>query len=237
MLRSARPIRLAQAATSRRVFWGRGSSDPPRPLAPPELVDAWMADSTLIDPGLPVWRRAELWLTLRMLHGLDLEDFLRGASGAYPVVLRAMYNRDWPVLEPLVSEQCLDAMQATMEDMARNAQRVDLAGDESDFQMISCRLSRAQILQSDSETPAGSCLLHVSYEVQERYTILDCHSEQPLPPFDGSAREQKSTWVFSGVVTPPIGEEASGKGEGEDGGGGGGARDEVEHGWRLHSVV
>ena len=118
-------------------------------------------------------------------------------------------------------------MQATMEDMARNAQRVDLAGDESDFQMISCRLSRAQILQSDSETPAGSCLLHVSYEVQERYTILDCHSEQPLPPFDGSAREQKSTWVFSGVVTPPSGGEASGKGEGEDGGRGGGARDEV----------
>ena len=41
-------------------------------------------------------------------------------------------------------------------------------------------------------------------QVRESYTILDCRTNEAMSPFDGSPREQHSTWVFEGVVTPDL---------------------------------
>ena len=84
-----------------------------------DLVNGWMDNELLVDPRqdlfLPVrlFRRSELWMSLRLLRGFDLEDFILGSSHAYGVVLTAMYTRDWETLEHLVSPACLEAMQAS----------------------------------------------------------------------------------------------------------------------------
>jgi len=73
-----------------------------------ETVTGWLDDPELVEPSLSLWRRTELYLSLRMLHGLDLPDFLRGARVAYPVVTTAMYRRDWEALQSLVAPNCLE---------------------------------------------------------------------------------------------------------------------------------
>lgn len=206
---------------SRGFLWGSGGGGGPSRLAPNELVTAWMDDPSLVSPSLSLWRRSELFLSLRLLPGLNLKEFLRGAAVAYPVVCSAMYTRDWDALAPLVAPRCLEAMQEAMDGMAEVGQRVSLAPDGSDLTVLSATLARAQVLQTSDEVPQGSCLLHVKYTVRETYSIIDCHSNAPMPPFDGSVREQESTWVFEGIVRP--------EGEGD--------REEEEPDWKVHGIV
>eukprot|EP00962_Isochrysis_galbana_P055911 scaffold27723_cov101-Isochrysis_galbana.AAC.1 len=150
--------------------WGGGDQRGPagRSLAPAAVVAAWMGDPTLVSARLSVWRRTELYLALRMLPGLDLPEFLRGARGAYPVVCSLMYARDWEALQPLVSPRCLEAMRGAMDTMGDNAQRVvmphqsggdtggmlggetagGLGGDtDGGIEVVGCTLQAAHILR------------------------------------------------------------------------------------------
>lgn len=197
-----------------------------------ELVQSWMDDETLVSPDLGLFRRSEMWMMLRILNGLDLPDFLAGCRQAYPMVTTLMYEREWADLEPLVAPHCLEAMKETMDIFRTEARRVQVDSG-SDIEVQSVQLRRAQVL---SEGPRGSCHLDVHFVVNERFTIWDYHTNEAIPPFDGSVRTQRSTWRFEGVVAPP-----------HEGGGGAGERggreeeqldapeDEVD--WRLFSIV
>ena len=169
-------------------------------MQPHDVVQEWFDDGTLIVPSLNIFRRFELYLSLRLIKGLDLREFLAGTAIAYPAVMSLMYAREWEGLRPLTSAGAFEAMRATMEEMAGEGHRVELDGDGADaIDVLSCRLRKAEVLVPDEHTPAGTVHLHVDYEVEERLTIVDCHRDEPIAPFDGRARVQRSTWVYEGI--------------------------------------
>jgi len=167
-------------------------------------------------------------MSLRLLQGLDLEDFLEGCSHAYRVVMTAMYTRDWETLEHLVSPSCLEAMQASMEQFGDAGQRLEMEsseeGDGNDgFKLISCRLRRAQVLKPAEGVPPGACHLSVHFVAEEYFRVFSFHANDYVPPFDGQRRRQESTWVFEGAVS-------RGEADGEDGEAPGGA------GWVVRTI-
>jgi len=196
-------------------------------LVPAELVNGWMQDEKLVDASLWPHRRLEMWLQLRTLDGLDLPSFLQGSAHAYVVVQTLMYEREWDALAPLVSPNCLVAMQETMEHMGSVAQRVQM--DEGDIVVRSNVLRKVVVLQpgdsvpqgdgTEVHVPRGSCQLDVHFSADESFRIFNYHTNELMPPFDGGTRAQESTWRFEGVVVPPDGE----AGEMTD--------------WRLHAIV
>jgi len=197
LLRQSRP---ACTRRLRRPFFWRADEDPRWPLIPAETVPEWMEEEAqLVDPNLNPFRRAELYMNLRILHGLNLPDFMTGCAHAYDVVTLGMYSRDWTRLQPLVSKNCLEAMEGAMETFGDAGQRIQ--AEEADFKLLSCRLHKAQVLMPSDDVPRGSCELSVHFLSEETFKIFDFHTNELVPPFDGRARQQESTWVFSGVVS------------------------------------
>ena len=149
-------------------------------LVPAELVNWWMADEKLVDASLWPHRRLEMWLQLRTLNGIDLPSFLQGSAHAYVVVQTLMYEREWEALEPLVSPNCLQAMQETMEHMGSVAQRVQL--DEGDIVVRSNVLRKVMVLQpgeripqgdgTEVHVPRGACQLDVHFRADESFRIF-----------------------------------------------------------------
>ena len=209
----------AVAVHGRRPFWQPPEGQAPK-LADNEEVVAWMANDALVDHSA-VWglRRMEMWLALRVLRGLDLEEFLEGSAHAYGVVSRLMYRRQWDKLEPLVSPDCLDAMQFTMEQFGDAGQRIEGIDADDAIRVRSNLLCRAQVMKEagdeglSSEAPRMAHL-DVSFVVDEKFAIYDFNTNEPVGGFDGETRQQKSTWRFEGAVS---------------------ANDEGE--WRLHAII
>ena len=149
-------------------------------LVPAELVNSWMYDEKLVDASLWPHRRLEMWLQLRTLNGIDLPSFLQGSAHAYVVVQTLMYERAWEALEPLVSPNCLQAMQETMEHMGSVAQRVQL--DEGNIVVRSNVLRKVMVLQpgesvaqgdgTEVHVPRGSCQLDVHFRADESFRIF-----------------------------------------------------------------
>lgn len=223
-------LRLGQQAVSRACFWDdwRGSGLPAPAtarLAPVSKVNQWMADESLVDPQLGLWGRTQLWCALRVLAGLDVEDFLQGARVAHTVVLARMYQRDFEPLEPVVSPRVLDALKSTMETIGAEGRRIEW--EDGCVRVLSCRLRSAEVLKSpddarmcrrgegskletdsetDSETDAEttlSCHLHVHIVTEESWRMVDYSGSargEVIPAFDGTPRRQSSTWVFAGSI-------------------------------------
>ena len=59
---------------------------PPSKLVPLDDVNRWMGCARTVDQDLGVYDRTELWCNLRLLAGLDVEEFLLGSRHAYQVV-------------------------------------------------------------------------------------------------------------------------------------------------------
>ena len=216
LVRRAAPRLAAAAHTPLR----RRCTDAESKLASSEVVTAWMDDPALVDSSLWPHRRVELWMHLRMLKGLDLPDFLEGTKMAYVVIQQLMYERNWDELAPLVSDNCLNAMQETMEAMASAAQRVQF--EEGSIQVQSSVLRSASVLEPGDDVPVGTCHLDVVVTADESFQIFNYHTNEPMPPFDGQTRSQTSTWRFEGVVTPNW-EVAEAAAEQPD--------------WKLHAIV
>ena len=181
-----------------------------------------MHDDSLVDAGGMIGS-AKMWVMLRALPGLDLPDFLDGASMAYGTVTRLMYSQDWDALEPLVSPDMMKAMQATMDDMGADGRRVIDIEDEDAIEVKSARL-RQVLFMEDPESEAldrQRCHLDVHIVSSERWRLMDYHSNQAMEPFDGRVNEQESTWRFEGVVGA-----ASADGEDLEG-----------SGWTVHAIV
>ena len=146
----------------------------------------------------------EMWLALRVLRGLDLEEFLEGSAHAYGVVSRLMYRRQWDKLEPLVSPDCLDAMQFTMEQFGDAGQRIEGIDADDAIRVRSNLLCRAQVMKEagdeglSSDAPRMSHLDDSNVD-DEKLAINDINTNEPVGGFDGGTRQQKSTWRFEGA--------------------------------------
>ena len=208
---------LAAAGTARRAaarvrlhrergfFWKKDGGDSSgHRLANVDVVNAWMQDASLVDPQLGIFRRAELWVMLRALPGLDLPDFLHGARQAYITVTRLMYRAQWAELAPLTTSNCLIAMKEVMGEVAGAGRRIEGEIEEGSVSVDRAMLHRAQILESEPR-PHVPLKVHldVRYDATERFRIFDFHEKSPIAPFDGRPRQQVSTWRFEGTVTPP----------------------------------
>ena len=64
----------------------RGWPNPPPRLNSLQDVNGWMACPHTIDQQLGVFDRTRVWMSLRLLYGLELSDFLVGTRHAYHVV-------------------------------------------------------------------------------------------------------------------------------------------------------
>ena len=175
-----------------------------------------MADPELVDPvgwgkgQIGLLRRMEMYTMLHLMPGFDLPEFIAGTRVAYGAVTRLMYAREWEALGPLVSPQCLDAMVATMEDLAGDARRiVDHEGDDA-IEINSATLHRVLLLDdnyydSGRFEPGGPRKVHldVRFVSTERWVMHDYHDNEPVKPFDGTPFEQSSTMRWEGEVVPP----------------------------------
>ena len=180
-----------------------------------------MNDPTLVEPSLGMYSSLEMWMMLRNLRGLEVPDFLEGCRHAYSTVSWLMYRREWDHLSELVAPHCLEAMQSTMEEIGDRGQRIEI--EPEDITVRSALLSRVRLLETPADQQPGGvpCHLDVRFVVQETYRIFDFHSNELVPPFDGSPRVQESNWRFEGSVSDPEADQAS----------------EQEVGWKLYGIV
>ena len=180
----------------------RGWPGPPLVLASQEAVDKWMADGNSVDQQLGVLDRTRLWMSLRLLNGLDLEDFLRGSRHAYHVVSDLTRGCKWQALSPLVQPTCLEAMQ----ELGPNIELLPAEADES-ISIVSAVLSDARVLEPSQATGVlpGTAHLDVRFSALQSVTMHDMqHGER----HGVEPRLQESTWTFEGVVSPDAADDA-----------------------------
>ena len=179
----------------------RGWPDAPVVLAPLEDVNRWMSDARTVDPDLGLFDRTQLWMNLRLLHGLDLDEFLHGSRHAYCVVSELMRNCQWDALEPLLQKPCLEAMQ----ELAPKIEQLPKDTNNS-VKLTSAVLTNARLLEPcDAEgIVQGTAHLNVRFNALQGVTLHDLQSGAvPLT----EPRLQESTWTFEGVVRADDGDE------------------------------
>ena len=201
-----------------------------------QLINQWMGDPSLVDPfgwgagQIGFMQRSEMYVKLHLMPGFDLPDFLAGSRMGYNAVTRLMYERNCALrresscslfaplthtpsiltgdaLRPLVSPACLDAMEATMEDIAGDRRRIEESSFEADDAIVlqSATLNRVLLLD-DPEFEVGmprKVHLDVRYVSIEKWIMHDYNDNEPVKPFDGSPFEQTSCWRWEGEVAPP----------------------------------
>ena len=194
---------LRQGACVRELLRARdrGWPGPPLVLASQEAVDKWMADGNSVDQQLGVLDRTRLWMSLRLLRGLDLKDFLRGSRHAYHVVSDLTRGCEWQALTPLVQPTCLEAM----EQLGPSIELLPAEADES-ISIVSAVLSDARVLEPSQDVLPGTAHLDVRFSALQSLTMHDMqHGERHgMEP-----RLQESTWTFEGVVSPDAADDAA----------------------------
>jgi hypothetical protein len=184
---------VSELLRARRHGWPAPPPKKPK-LAPLKEVTAWMANPEIIDQRIGVFERTNLWMNLRLLHGLDLPEFLQGSRHAYSVVHDLLRAADFDALEPLMQPKCLE----TLEGFAPNIAAMPRNTDDS-ITMLSAVLSAAHLLEPCSYTPEGTAHLEVKFQALQGVTLHDFRSgATPL----ALPRLQQSTWTFEGTVRP-----------------------------------
>jgi len=155
-----------------------------------------MACGNTVDQGLSVFDRTGLWMNLRLLHGLDLDEFLHGSKHAYTVVSELMRERQWGALGELMQPTCLEAMQ----ELGPNIERIPSGTDES-ISIISAVLTSAHVLEPcEREGIApGTAHLNVKFVSLQSPTLHDLQSGV-IDSTLAEPRLQESTWTFEGVT-------------------------------------
>jgi len=189
----------------------RGWPNPPVVLRPLKEVNKWMDNMHKVDHEISVFERTQLWMSLRLLHGLDLDDFLLGSRHAYTVVSQLLQDGQWDALAPLVQPTCLDAMR----DLGGGGLPTD--GDES-ISIVSAVLSSAHLLEPCERTGVlpGTAHLDVKFTALQGVTLHDLqHGATSLAM---APRLQESMWTFEGVV----------RADGDD--------DDAAAGWQVRDI-
>ncbi|KAJ1616391.1 hypothetical protein T492DRAFT_1106958, partial [Pavlovales sp. CCMP2436] len=186
-------------------------------------VQNWWS-SGLLDSSLPWPQQAALSavLVIAPLPQFELAEFLAGSRGAYVSVSQLLYERRFEELSPLVSSNCLRAMEQAMLDLAGNTMRVvtDGVDFEESVQVKSAVLHWMHVLRAptaDSPDVEGTAddeegaatgrgtdiqrdgqwvQLDVRFEVDESFELRDELTGQPVQSEGAGVRKQKSVWKF-----------------------------------------
>ena len=187
-------IAVSELLRARRHGWPNAPAT--TKLVPLDEVNGWMADARLIDQRIGVFERTNLWMSLRLLHGLDLPDFLQGSRHAYHVVHNLVRDCEWDALEPMVQPKCLEALEGFHPNIKALPQDTD-----NDISILSAVVSSARLLEPCTYTPIpeGTAHLEVKFAALQGVTLYDLQTGA-TPLVD--PRLQQSTWTFEGTVRP-----------------------------------
>ena len=225
MLRLARPLLRPSLAGCTRICQRFDSSPPANGnsddidvdntlLGVPgdsEVIGRWMGDPDLVDPlgwgtgQIGVIRRMEMYTMLHLVPGFNLPEFLDGTRYGYGAVTRLMYAKDWDALEGLVAPACLDAMVATMDDIAGDRRRIQEFEDQDAVQIKSATLTNVLLLDDPSFQTGDPRKVHIDvrFVSTERWVMHDYTDNAPIKPFDGTPFEQNATLRWEGEIVPP----------------------------------
>ena len=156
-----------------------------------------MACPRTIDQQLGVYDRTRVWMSLRLLHGLDVHEFLHGSRHAYHVVHSLLRGGEFDALEPLLQPACLEAVHGFAPHVATLPHHAD-----DSISILSAVLTDARLLEPSAEecVVPGTAHLEVRFSALQGVTLHDLQSgATPL----AAPRMQESTWTFEGVVRPP----------------------------------
>ena len=183
-------------------------------LAPQETVNRWMDSPYLVDKDLGYVDKTTLWMNLRLLRGLDVEDFMAGSRHAYIVVQQLAAHRQWDGLEPLLHPVAFESLQEALQVQAPCAEQERLHLAAADLINIrSAVLQRADVVAPGQDVVEGTCHLQVRFEALHGLTMHDLmKGETPME----EPRLQESTWTFEGVAS-------------ED--------DDALHSWRVRDIA
>ena len=203
----------------------RGWPDPPPVLAPLEDVNRWMSDPRSVDQDIGVFDRTQIWMNLRLLHGLDLDEFLVGSRHAYHVVSELMHGGKWDAVAPLVGPECLEAMR----ELAPQIDELPSEALDDEIKIVSAVLRDARVLEpcKTKKIAKGTAHLDVRFSALQGITLHDLQNGHTRM----APRLQESTWTFEGVV----------RGDGEEGGMAASATEEegeeVVRDWRVIDIA
>lgn len=204
---------------------GEPSSSPPPPPSTVHTVSSvselWSRG--LCDRELNIFRQMELSATLLWVP-LDVESFLQGSKGAYVAVSRLMYERQWAALTPLVSADCLSAMQEAMYDYSSKAValRAPEGGFEDAVNVQTAVLHRIVFPSANAEEGEGGsadapresllsqlqqgkeiwAAVDVRFVAEESFELIDEANGNPIDLF-AQPRTVTSVWRFEGCVGAP----------------------------------
>lgn len=139
------------------------------PMAQPESVDPSVAAIIAIDPHF------------------DTEHFLRGAKGAYELIVKAFSARDAKTLMPLLKPQVFEVYAQAM------AARPD---GETGPELV--RLKSSEIIDSDVENSLAQISVRFEAELADGATGLRDTNEVWL--FERDLRGRDPTWLLAGVA-------------------------------------
>ena len=217
---------LARTVTRRDLVRRFGFT--PQKLASLDKVNRWMDTPSLVDQQIDLYERTHTWMSLRLLSGFDLEEFLRGSRHAYLVTSDLLQAGKWDDLSDLVNPVVLESMEETF---AANGHPY-LHGPDGNINILSAVLSSARTSGEDANTAH----MQVSFRALQGVTLHDLQFGDILAEVP---RLQESTWSFEAVV--PTDDElaaaeaaAGGSGGGSGGGGGGSTGSELE--WQVTDI-
>lgn len=160
-----------------------------RKLTSLKKVNHWMESPSIVNPHLDLMERTHTWMSLRLLRGLDLEEFLTGSRHAYVVCSELLQNGEWDALGELVQHDCLSSMEQTF--AAPSTPYPYATG--GDINILSAVLSSART----SGDNADRAHLDVSFVAMQGVTLHDLQfGDAPLQ----LPRMQESTWSFEATV-------------------------------------
>lgn len=143
--------RCTNAAVPTLMQVAEKKAKPSDSLAPADPINKWMATPAVVDQTLGMMDRASLWCNLRLLRGLELDEFLRGSREAYTVVQQLTAQQRWDDLRGLLHPVAFDSILEAAEARPAPLFQAD------DITIRAAVLSKADVLEPSDDVSPGTC--------------------------------------------------------------------------------
>ena len=153
-----------------------------------------MSDPRSVDQDIGVFDRTQIWMNLRLLHGLDLDEFLVKLAARLPccggINARRQMGRGRAARRPRVPRGDAGARAADRRAAVRSVEttRSDRLGKSY--------ATRGCSSMQDQKIAKGTAHLNVRFSALQGITLHDLQNGHTRM----APRLQESTWTFEGVV-------------------------------------
>lgn len=186
-----------------------------------------MDSPSLVDHQLGVFERTHTWMSLRLLHGFDLEDFLTGSRHAYLVTSELLQAGEWDKLGELVHPEVLQAMEETFAEGGHPYVHGPFGAPDGHINILSAVLAGARTSGEDADVAH----LEVKFRALQGVTLHDLQFGDALHELP---RLQESTWCFEGVRFRASSSEGSAADEGGAAEAEGAAAEDID--WQVTDI-